>query len=353
MNVAVLGTGSIGLATAALLGREHGVTLWSPGGRGIEGLEPGRLKFSGALEGEAPVRTARDLAVAMADAEVIIVAIPAYGQHAVLQKCAAQLRAGQAVFLMPMLSLAGLVLAQLLAARGLRCLIGGFGTTVMTARKTGAESVRVLALRDRLDVAGMPSADTPRALKLAQQLFGDRFNAQSDLLAISLSQTNPIAHVPLALANLTRMELGEAWTQYDHMAGAIARACVALDRERLAVAQAFGLTVRSIEQHFHLSFGAPMMDFSEQCRWVHETRGSPAGPATLDTRYITEDVPYGLVFNARMGRIAGAPTPVTDGCVALAGAAYGRDFSSENALIAAIDPALLNGKSLLAALRSS
>ncbi|MEO8144215.1 MAG: NAD/NADP octopine/nopaline dehydrogenase family protein [Betaproteobacteria bacterium] len=352
MNVAVLGTGSIGLATAALLGREHRVTLWSPTGRGIEGLEGGRLSFSGALAGEAPVRTARELGAAVTDADVIIVAVPAYGQLEVLRQCAAQLREGQPVFLMPMLSLAGMVLAQLLAARGLRCLIGGFGTTVMTARKAGPDSVRLLALRDRLDVAGMPAADTPRALKLAQQLFGDRFNAQSDLLAISLSQTNPVAHVPLALANLTRMELGEAWTQYDHMAGATAQVCVALDRERLAVAQAFGLTVRSIEQHFHLSFGAPMMDFSAQCRWVHETRGSPAGPASLDTRYITEDVPYGLVFNARMGRMAGAATPITDGCVALASAAYGRDFSGENALVGALDPALLNRQSLLAALRS-
>ena len=117
MNVAVLGTGSIGLATAALLGREHRVTLWSPGGRGIEGLEGGRLSFTGALTGEAPVQAARDLAAAIADAEVIIVAIPGYGQHAVLQQCAARLREGQAVFLMPMLSLAGLVLSQLLAAR--------------------------------------------------------------------------------------------------------------------------------------------------------------------------------------------------------------------------------------------
>ena len=75
--------------------------------------------------------------------------------------------------------------------------------------------------------------------------------------------------MPLALANLSRMERGESWTQYDHMAGATAHATVALDRERLAVAQAFGLPVRSIEQHFHLSFGAPMMDFSDQCRWVH------------------------------------------------------------------------------------
>ncbi len=351
MKVAVLGTGSIGLANAALLGAAHQVTLWSPSGRGIEGLADGRLSFSGAAAGEARVATAPALADAIRDADVIIVAIPAYGLHAVLKECAAHLQPGQAVLITPMLSLAGLVLAQLLKARGVACLIAGFGTTVMTARKTAPAAVRLLALRERLDIAALPATDTPRAMRLAQHLFGDRFTAQTDVLAISLCQTNPIAHVPLALANLSRMERGEVWTQYDHMSGATAHMTVALDRERIAVARAFGLTVRSIEEHFHYSFGAPMIDFGDQCRWVHENLGSPAGPATLDTRYITEDVPYGLVFNARMARLVNLSTPVTDGCVALAGAAYRRDFDRENALLNALGPAPQDARSLVADLR--
>lgn len=352
MKVAVLGTGSIGLANAALLGAAHQVTLWSPSGRGIEGLASGRLSFSGATDGEAPVAIARALADAVRDADVIVIAIPAYGLHAVLTECAAHLQSGQAVLITPMLSLAGLVLAQWLSARGVDCLIAGFGTTVMTARKTASAAVRLLALRDRLDIAALPATDTPRALHLAQNLFGDRFSAQSDLLAISLSQTNPIAHVPLALANLSRIERGEAWTQYDHMAGATAHMTVALDRERIAIARAFGLAVRSIEEHFRHSFGAPMIDFSDQCNWVHENLGSPAGPTTLATRYITEDVPYGLVFNARMARLGGVPAPVTDGCVALASAAFKRDFGAENALLATLAPRMLDAQRLLDAMRA-
>ena len=350
MKVAILGTGSIGLACAALLGDKHQVTLWSPSGRGIAGLEQGMLEASGAGCGalvstpvgaptaSVPVHTAHSIADALADAEVVIVAVPAYGHAAVLRACAVHLVSGQAVFVMPMLSLGGLLLGQLLTQRGVDCLIAGFGTTVMTARKTGPAAVRLLAVRDRLELAALPATGTPRALALAQSVFGDRFAAQSNLLAISLSQTNPVAHVPLALANLSRMEKGEVWTQYAHMAGATARMTVALDRERLAVASAFGLKVRSIEEHFHYSFGAPIMDFGDQCLWVHANLGSPAGPAALDTRYITEDVPYGLVFYARMARMAGVATPVADGCIALASAAYGQRFDQANDLLTAIAP---------------
>ena len=350
MKVAILGTGSIALATAALLGRAHQVTLWSPSGRGIDGLVDGILVASGALEAQVPVAGVLSLAAAVDGADVVIIAVPAYGHAALLHACAQHLRSGQAVFLMPMLSLGGLLLWQLLAQRGGNCMIAGFGTTVMTARKTGPAAVRLLALRERLELAAVPATATAQALALAQALFGNRFATQTDLLAISLSQTNPVAHVPLALANLSRMERGEAWTQYDHMAGATALLTVALDRERLAVANAFGLAVRSIEQHFHHSFGAPMMDFSDQCRWVHANLGSPNGPATLDTRYITEDVPFGLVFNARMARMAGVPTPITDGCIALAAGAYERDFSQANDLINAIAPETLGPAGLRAAL---
>ncbi len=353
MKVAILGTGNIALASAALLGSAHQVALWSPSGRGSAGLEDGLLVASGALTATVPVRAEQSIADAVDGAQVVIVAVPAYGHAAVLRACAAHLVSGQAVFLMPMLSLGGLLLGQLLAQRGVDCLIAGFGSTVMTARKTAPAAVRLLAVRDRLDLAALPATRTPHALVLAQTLFGDRFAAQSDLLAISLSQTNPVAHVPLALANLSRMERGEPWTQYDHMAGATAHMTVALDRERLAVASAFGLKVRSIEEHFHYSFGTPLMDFSDQCLWVHANLGSPAGPATLDTRYITEDVPYGLVFYARMARLAGVATPVTDGCIALASAAYRQRFDQANDLLAAIAPERIGIDALRAALTGS
>ena len=148
-------------------------------------------------------------------------------------------------------------------------------------------------------------------MRMATLLYGERFNAQSDTLAIAMVNVNPVSHVPLALANLTRIEQGEAWTQYDHMTGAVAKMIVAVDHERLAVAAAFGLTVRSIEEHFHYSFGVPMADFGTQSLAVHTGVGSPAGPVSLESRYFTEDVPYGLAFYAAMGRTVGVRHPAT------------------------------------------
>jgi opine dehydrogenase len=52
-------------------------------------------------------------------------------------------------------------------------------------------------------------------------------------------------------------------------------------------------------------------------------------PAALDHRYMHEDVGYGLVPMAELGRLAGVATPTMDALVRLAGLAlgisYGRD----------------------------
>jgi opine dehydrogenase len=54
----------------------------------------------------------------------------------------------------------------------------------------------------------------------------------------------------------------------------------------------------------------------------------------LDARYVTEDVPYGLVPIVELGRLASVPTPVAHALTVLASAALGRDFIKEGRTLA-------------------
>jgi opine dehydrogenase len=49
----------------------------------------------------------------------------------------------------------------------------------------------------------------------------------------------------------------------------------------------------------------------------------------MDHKYVTEDVPCGLVAMAGLGDAAGVATPVFDGLIALSVAMLGRDFTWE------------------------
>lgn len=61
-----------------------------------------------------------------------------------------------------------------------------------------------------------------------------------------------------------------------------------------------------------------------------------------------EDVPYGLVFNAALARIAGLGVPVTDSAVTLLSTLYARDFRAENPLIQALGLETVSRERLLA-----
>ena len=75
-------------------------------------------------------------------------------------------------------------------------------------------------------------------------------------------------------------------------------------------------------------------------------KDSPA-PRRLDARYVTEDVPFGLVPLAELGRLAGVPTPIALGLAHVASAALGRDFFAEGRTLARMG---LEGSTLAGAL---
>ena len=47
----------------------------------------------------------------------------------------------------------------------------------------------------------------------------------------------------------------------------------------------------------------------------------------MDHKYVTEDVPSGLVAMAALGDAAGVDTPVIDGLIALSSSVLGRDLT--------------------------
>lgn len=335
MRVTILGAGAIALGTAALLVQGgHQVTLRSPSGTRARTIaRSGGFEATGALEGRFEVTVADTDAAGVKTAEVVVLALPGNGHRRVMDAIAPHLRADQTVIVSSQASFGALYLDRLLKDRGLALPIVVWGTTVVTGRQTADDAVLVNTVRARLDVAAVPADFGPQAVELCTRLFGDRFVPRADLLAITLSNLNPQNHLGIALLNLTRMERGETWSQGENVTPAVGRILEALDRERLAIADALGLSVRTIFEHFHLSFHVPVASVSQMNQQMHlEGRGG-VGPATADSRYVLEDVPFGLVPVARLGRLVGRPATLHEAGIALLSAAYGRDLEEDNDLL--------------------
>jgi len=353
-RVAVVGAGPVGRATAAYLAMHgHEAGLWSPSGRSTVPLAlraraqgRGRIVVTGALQGEADVAILRD-PDEIAACEVVVIAIPADAYAAVLPRVLPALHAGQTVIVSGALSLVPLWIHERAGTPQARPLVAAWGTTLATARRAAGADVEINTLRARFDVAAIPSARIDEAVSTCRTLFGDRFGRADNVLATTLSNINPVAHAAEALPNLTRIERGEEWFLFDCLTPAAARIAEAIDRERLAIARGFGLAVRSIEEHYHLSYHVPRGTVAEIAAAIHARDAAPPGPTTLDHRYILEDMPYGLVFFEALARRVDVPTPVTSAAITFAGAAYGRDFRAANALLADLDLEGLSRDALL------
>ena len=339
MRVGIVGAGSIAFGTAAFLEQQgHKATLWSPSGERTKALAKGEaLVAQGAVEGTFHPAAAASAEALAASAEAIVIALPAYGHKTVLDAIAPYITPAHTVIISSHASFGALYLSRLIAARGVTAPIVAWGTTVVSGRQLSPTSVNVNTVRKKIDLATVPASRSADGLAVCQALFGDRFVDRGSLMAIALSNLNPQNHMGIALGNMTRMERGETWSQGQNVTPNVGRLLEELDQERIAIATELGLEVRTIFQHFHLSFHVPMSSISQMNQEMHAAGNGGQGPVTADSRYVTEDVPFGLVMTAKIGRLAGKPAELHESGVKVFSAMYGRDFNAENDLLTALD----------------
>lgn len=339
MKISLLGAGAIGKAYAAYLSsRGHSVTIWSPSGRDLGRLSSqGVLTSGGICEGMYAIEVAPDVRSAVHGAELLIIAVPANGHATVSSAIAPHLSNGQTVIVSAELSMSATLLAQAVSARGLEVPVVAWATTVVTAKSSGEDSVFVSLLRKRLDVAAIPASAGEAAAILCADIFGVEFDLKASPMAITLSNLNPPAHMAIALCNFTRMEKGEDWSSYGGITEGVGKLMEALDEERSALAAAFGLSVRSVFDHYVHSFGVERGSVGQMAQTVAAARPHVKGPSSLDTRFVTEDVPFGLYPLVELGKIAGVPMPLHESGVQLFSALYGRAFKDENDILPALN----------------
>jgi opine dehydrogenase len=339
MRVAIVGAGPIGRATAAYLAHHgHTAGIWSPSGASLAALAAdGRnrvwLTYEGALSGRASLE---HIAAprALSDYEVVLIALPGHAYPAVLPEVVDAFRPAQLVIVSGALSLAPLWIRERMASRSAAAVVVGWGTTLGTARRSPTADVMLNTIRAHFDMAAVPNAAGKSALETCRALFGDRFTLADNVLAVSLANVNPIAHAAETLPNLTRIDRQEDWPLFHNLTVSAARLCSSLDVERIRVAAAFGERVRSIEEHYRLSYHVEGDDIAGIAEAIHAKYPDPPGPKTLNHRYVVEDVPFGLVFIEALARCAAIEVPHISSSITLLSSACGRDFRAANPLLA-------------------
>ena len=331
----IIGTGPIGLGCAGLLSKNGIETLvWSPTGSFDRQWREGQsVCVSGAVEHSfipSLVGTAKEL---VQSCDIILIAVPAYGHRFVLDEIAQFMRTDQTLIISSHVPFSGNYIQAKLDARGVAPLIVALSTTIVAGRKSSPVQVNLSTLRDRLDMATLPGGRAGEGMAICQQLFGDRFVLRDGLAAISLSNLNPQNHLGIALCNLTRIERGETWIQAENVTPSVGRLLEKLDVERLAIGQALGLKLRNIFEHFSWSFHVDMDSVAQMSAQMVQNGQRGCGPTSMETRYILEDVPFGLVPVAWLGRQIGMPAVLHEAGITIFNAIGDCDYYDKNDLM--------------------
>ncbi len=163
-----------------------------------------------------------------------------------------------------------------------------------------------------------------------------QFAAADNVWATSVNNLNPIVHPPMVLFNAGRIEStgGKGWNLYaDGATESVARVMQAMDAERMSL-------VRPVSKSgiaFKDVFRGPLQAVRREARkTLSETlrqspiHGDPSigAPDSVDTRYLTEDLPFGLAPWSSIARSWGVPTPTIDAVVQIASTMLGIDYFS-------------------------
>jgi len=290
-------------------------------------VEPGGLA---AVE-----QATTDLATAVDGAEVIIAATGGNAQAGLARSLAPLLRDGQIILLIQGNTGGSLVVRRALDAVGCRAAvdIAEMDNYPFSNWRLSPTRIRPIVKKRWLQIASFPGNRIASVFARLGPLFPHAI-AAADVIHTGFTNANAMLHVANCVANAGKIDRGESYKFYaDGVTPSVARLYQAINAERVAVAAALGATVPTLEDWFERTYGVRGADLSETCRLLTTNSDGPyqatGTPKSFDHKYITEDVPVGLMPMRALGAAAGVPTSAIDALITLVRALTGRDFAAE------------------------
>ncbi len=308
-------------------------------------IEKKGLSYTGAIgEGFARLNMAGfDVAEAVRDAWLILVSVPSFGQSAFFDALIPNLEDGQTVVLITG-NMGTLELAGLLGEKEIRKRITLAETNTLPygTRLNGPASVNV-EYKTSVSLAAFPSKLTAEVIAAMKGMF--EIHPAGDVVEMGLLNTNLLLHPVECIFNAGRIEFskGDFYSHGEGYTPVVARFSVRMYREMKSIGRAIGIELdiwKIASEFFGVDYDPVMakeideMDEDALARYFSEAvQASPLanirGPGHLDYRYLTEDIPYGLVTAASLGDMVGVDAKLIKTLIYIASIINRRDHMKD------------------------
>jgi len=357
-RVAVLGSGGGALAVAADLARADRGPVLADLPTFSSSLDPVREQGGVVVASDwhgpqlAAVQVADDVGQAVAGAELVIVVVPCFGHEPFAAALAPIMENGQALLFFGEGSGSIVARRALLEAGKEGVVVGESNTLPYLARPTGRGQINAFRKSGGVMVAGLPAAGTKALIELTSGVWPYLTPAESVWDTVLINY-NAIDHVATMVANASTLEnrSGGMLLWGEGATPAVVRIIEEVDAELLAVRQALGLSDLRRYRELLVAQGfapdsSPSLFDTVRASRLMAGYAPTADDGGLNTRYITEDVPFALVLASSIGEAVRVATPVIDGLIAITSAMLGQDFRAAGRSLASLGLAGLDGRGL-------
>jgi opine dehydrogenase len=196
-------------------------------------------------------------------------------------------------------------------------------------RKLDSRIVSIKGIKDEIKVSSIYPHQIDEGLKILQNIHSG-FVKGEHIFEICLSNMNPVVHAAVTLLNIGWIErTGGQFDFYaDGITPAVARVIGQIDNERIQIGRQLGVELDSLlinmQKIYRVSADNLYTALSQSS--IHS---SDFAPVSLDTRYINEDIPYGLMPLSMLGKMTGIKTEAIDTIIELGAIASGKTFHND------------------------
>lgn len=320
-----------------------GILLENPG---VDGFSEGLAKV--------PLVTT-DPRLAIHGADLILYIVPAFGERRFSQMIIPYIKPNQLVVFFCGTFGGALEFANTLRTSGVKelPLIAETEALLYGALKSGPFSVRLTGRKRGLAIAAFPSGNTPIVLERLSELFPDLTEA-ANVIETGLRNLNLVLHPPVCILNAGRLDPHAPKFRFywEGVTEPIGKVVEALDRERVQVGHSIGVHLPACFERL-LEWYGDQGAHGENLAQIMSTNPpyqSAMAPQSLDHRFITEDVPFGLIPLEQLAQSFNVPSPITSALITICNQLMGVDFRQQGRNLASLGLLGLNPTSILAML---
>jgi len=329
---AILGGGNGGQSAAGHLGiMGFDVRIYDVFKATIEAIKnQGGINVEGSVKGFGKVQLATtSIGDAVKGADIVMVIAPAVVHRDIAEKLSPFLSDRQIVFIHPGATMGVLEFRKVLD--DCRCkadiILSESQSLIYACRATKPGNAHIMGIKNNLKAAAFPAKETEKVIKLLRQAY-PQIEGAKNVLETSLTNLNAIMHPGPSLLNTSLIESKHEWKYYlDGITPSIGEFVVELDRERVALGKKLALDIPGVMEIYRTMYDVKGDNLTDIVR-SNKAYWEISGQKKLDTRYIYEDIPTGLIPMISLAKKAGTPHERMQTIASLGGFMLKKDFTA-------------------------